>query len=124
MGLMKLLGTSFSTILNSGNPTADRTITFPDASGQVALTSDSLQQVGVGQTWQNVTGSRVAGTTYTNSTGKPIMVTVHDNASGGILTVGGVALNRATNNLWYGVIVPNGATYSFSLAFTNWSELR
>jgi len=35
MGIMKLLGTSFSTILNGGSPTADRTITFPDKDGQV-----------------------------------------------------------------------------------------
>jgi hypothetical protein len=42
MGLMKLLGTSFSTILNGGNPTADRTITFPDASGEALLKGTSL----------------------------------------------------------------------------------
>jgi hypothetical protein len=42
MGIMKLLGTSFSTILNGGNPTADRTITFPDASGESLLQGRAL----------------------------------------------------------------------------------
>jgi len=30
----------FELVLNAGNPTADRTVTFPDATGTVALTSD------------------------------------------------------------------------------------
>lgn len=40
-----------------------------------ANTAD-LKEIGVGQTWQDVTVSRVAGTTYTNSTGKPIMIAI------------------------------------------------
>lgn len=42
MGLLKLLGTSFNTILNGGNPTADRTITFPDVSGEALLVGRAL----------------------------------------------------------------------------------
>jgi len=41
-----------------------------------ALAGAALGAVGVGQTWQNVTGSRSAGTTYTNSTGRPIQVAI------------------------------------------------
>ena len=40
-----------------------------------ANTAD-LKEIGVGQTWQDVTASRVAGITYTNSTGKPISVSI------------------------------------------------
>lgn len=34
--------------------------------------------LGVNQTWQDLTGSRSAGTTYQNTTGKPIMVSIRD----------------------------------------------
>ena len=34
---------------------------------------------GVGQTWQNLTSSRVSGTIYTNTTGRPIVVKVSSN---------------------------------------------
>jgi len=34
------------------------------------------QQIGVGQTWQDVSGSRTNGTSYQNTTGKPILVNV------------------------------------------------
>ena len=39
-----------------------------------APTWQAFSGVGVGQTWQNLTGSRSSGVTYTNSTGKPIQV--------------------------------------------------
>ena len=32
--------------------------------------------LGVGQTWQDLSGSRSTGVTYTNTTGKPIMVSL------------------------------------------------
>jgi len=37
--------------------------------------------LGVSQTWQNLSGSRVFGTSYQNTTGKPISVSVEGNAS-------------------------------------------
>ena len=118
-----------------GTPSAGQTVIYPkddkllyykDDAGVERLVNvtATIAGIGDGQTWQNVTASRAAGTTYTNSTGKPIMMNVHDNSSGGVLVVGGVTQNRATNNLFYTAIVPNGATYSFSLAFTHWNELR
>lgn len=84
----------------------------------------AMSSIGYGQTWQNVTASRVASTTYYNTTGKPIVVSLHDNASGLTFTVGGVAMNRPSNNFWYSAIVPPGVTYIANGAFTNWSELR
>ena len=41
---------------------------------QVKILND--RDFGVGQTWKDLTASRVLGTTYTNTTGKPIVVCV------------------------------------------------
>ena len=72
MGILSLLGSTYKTILDGGNPTANRTVVFPDKSFTVADNADiPLTQIGIGQTWQTVT--RTSGVTYTNSTGKPIM---------------------------------------------------
>jgi len=35
------------------------------------------QDLGVGQTWQDVSGSRAVSTSYQNTTGKPIVVSIH-----------------------------------------------
>jgi hypothetical protein len=81
--------------------------------------------VGVGQTWQSVTGSRMAATPYTNTTGRTITVNITAGAAG-TSTVGGVTvgfLSGAANGT-SSFPVPNGSTYSHSGAFTNWSELR
>jgi len=92
--------------------------------------------IGVGQTWQDVIGSRVLGTTYTNSTGKPIMIRCSTNSSvagTSVLTVNGVALES-----WYSVngqpeivaIVQNGGTYVLTyppggtVSIFKFSELR
>jgi hypothetical protein len=45
--------------------------TIQGAGGNAAT---AMSSVGYGQTWQDVTGSRTAGTTYYNTTGKPIQV--------------------------------------------------
>jgi len=90
---------------------------------------------GVGQTWQDVTGSRAVGTTYTNSTGKPIMVstvgTVLALYTTGSLIVNGLTLDTyqafvANANGTVCGIIPNGATYSTTgfVAMSSWKELR
>jgi hypothetical protein len=89
--------------------------------------------VGAGQTWQDVSGSRVSGTTYTNSTGKAIEVavaSVNGSASSanvaGVTRVfsGGSAGTTAHQNCSF--TVPAGATYSvtFGGARIYWHELR
>jgi hypothetical protein len=91
--------------------------------------------VGINQTWQDVTGSRVASTTYTNSTGAPITVLVSCSGSSGSvgLTVGGVSLPTQTVggavgfNLIATAVVPSGTTYSMSASaggIIKWVELR
>ena len=46
------------------------TITFNDS------TTQTSSAVGFGQTWQNLSGSRVNGTSYQNTTGRVIMVSL------------------------------------------------
>lgn len=95
-------------------------------SGNSATATTDSQHFGVGQTWQNVTGSRASSTTYTNSTGKPIMVCVNINSTGSAFgltfTVNGTALAgslHAASTAGYAmnetIVVPNGQTYSWSL---------
>lgn len=102
-----------STTLDFGNPSSDRTIALDD----LAKTAD-LKEIGVGQTWQDVTASRSLDTTYTNTTGKPIVVQIScTNTQGGKIVVNGVTvglvINTFTGNVqaFASAIVPNGATY-------------
>lgn len=103
-------------------------VTFNDSSVQ------SAAGIGYGQTWQNVTGSRVSGTTYTNSTGKPIMVMAisAQGAYPGIsLYIAGTAFPAIAGgyhpgsgaDVWCSAIIPNGTTYRVDNFATFW-ELR
>jgi len=92
--------------------------------------------IGVGQTWQNVAGSRALGTTYTNSTGKPIAVStqVQSTTNGtNTIVIAGVTAVQTTTTANLGTtmfaIVPNGATYvvdnnQASKSIITWAELR
>lgn len=132
----------------TGNQTIAGTKTFssfpvtpsaaPTANYQVAnkkYVDDN--SIGVGQTWQNMTGSRAFDTTYTNTTGRSIAVSVSTNSSAGShsieATVGGVAvyrqvINTASNSNSRNAtfIVPPGATYRVTASDTlwQWLELR
>lgn len=96
------------------------------------------QAIGVGQTWQNVTGSRAIGTTYTNSTGKPILalisVTVSSSSNANII-LNGTAVSFVYGNtasasiIPVTLIIPAGATYSVNInsgspSINIWQELR
>jgi hypothetical protein len=97
---------------------------------------NDAKNLGVVQTWQDVTGSRAAATTYTNSTGRPIQVAIYAGAASGgtiTLTIAGLQVGQhtngtAVNNTGQVVgIVPIGATYSITLSswtLTAWRELR
>lgn len=99
-------------------------------------TNGRTNGIGEGQTWQNVTASRVAGTTYTNSTGKPIevfikLVIVNTSSNSLTVTVDGKTLFPAgalyTLNYPLSFIIPNGITYSITLSAISivaWFELR
>ena len=109
---------------------------FNVAAGTSATQAVRFDQVlGLGQTWQDVTGSRSFGTTYTNTTGRPIALSLRTspiNNSFVNVTVGGVLIARR----WGGeswapeitifAIVPAGSTYSVASSheIESWCELR
>lgn len=121
---------SFSTTQAPGtNNTTIATTAFVRAAVNAATSAPTL---GVGQTWQNVTSSRVLGTTYTNNTGAPINVFVIINAANtqtngyvnGIQVAHSSAGNHTTS---VSFIVPVAATYSVttsSSTLQRWAELR
>ena len=88
----------------------------------------------IGQTIQDVTGSRAKATPYTNSTGKEIWVTVNPTATASAtssLTVNGVVVQSlsfgsATVTAPLSAPVPAGGTYQFDSTTTilRWVELR
>ena len=84
--------------------------------------------LGVGQTWQNVTSSRSVGVTYTNNTGRPIQVMINHNfGQYGTITLGGVTLPMADGDTYsfFNFIIPNGTTYRVDNgAIVSWAELR
>jgi hypothetical protein len=94
----------------------------------------ALMSLGYGQTWQNVTASRAAGTTYYNTTGKPIEVIANlslGNGGNGSWTVNGsvVASTSATAGtivMSISAIVPPGQSYLLTTNSTivSWYEIR
>lgn len=132
-------GSNYVRLIAPTSVASNKTITLPDATGTVALTSNVI---GVSQTWTDVTASRSTGTTYTNSTGKPIQVSIQSiiiaSVSGGTawFEVGGVTIARAGGSgnvanmpAYVYAIVPDGATYKLNTVsgITNpnvWAELR
>ncbi len=105
--------------------------------------------LGVGQTWQDMTGSRTSGTTYTNTTGRIIFISVSSTAAGeqtrlvarvdGVLMAHQGMLGTGSQYVSFASIalpVPAGSTYSVTLggtasgipspseAISGWLELR
>ena len=140
-GLLLYLG-----LTNAAKTDAKNTFTQKQTfSGSVALPSDTTlngigleslfdskldasNALGTGQNWVDVTASRTAGVTYTNTTTRPICVSIPETGDGdrGIY-VGGVltAFARGTDSdSTLFAIVPPGAQYIFSGAFSSWAELR
>jgi hypothetical protein len=109
-------------------------ISAPNLSG--TNTGDqTLSEIGVGQTWQDLSGSRSAGITYTNTTGKPIslfLVIKDEGVSGFTFSIDGISLTYATlENLQsesISLVIPNGVQYgNLQLNGNNighWLELR
>ena len=100
-------------------------ISAPNLSG-TNTGNQTLNEIGVGQTWQEVTGSKVENTNYTNSTGKPIMIAVQGASSAVEITVDGVEVAKlGTGNDTGAAIVPNLSVYYIECDdISNWAELR
>lgn len=104
---------------------------------QAAVTN---QLLGVGQTWQDVKGSRSLGSTWTNNTGRTIQVsvTVQDSegftsveVDGSVKAVQSSGRDANTAQISYAtlcVTIPAGGTYVFtahtSSTIHTWTELR
>jgi len=98
------------------------------------------QDLGVGQTWQDMTASRTVGVTYTNTTGKPITVCLSIDISGaagalyraavsGIVVWDTKASSAYQDYVNIFLIIPTGGTYSVTqtagtYAIMIWTELR
>ena len=78
---------------------------------------------GVGQTWQNMTSSRVSGTTYTNSTTRTIELYIQTGVNSSSVTVDGSVLPTHGSSMVQ-LVVPSAKTYSFGGSFSAWWELR
>ena len=125
--------------VESTQATAGTWATAPSTiQGQGGQALAAMSSLGYGQTWQDVSASRVSGTTYYNTTGKPIMLSITGTNSGTsasalTVTISGVsvfAVNRGAGNTQeYSVqlVVPNGGTYSTTetgITQRIWAELR
>ena len=92
--------------------------------------------VGVGQSWQDVSGSRAVGTDYQNTTGKPIMIIVEKRGGGGFLelssngstwlqVVGFPSAVGSYEEYAISFIVPDDHYYRISAGgYERWHELR
>src|SRR5690606_37829563 len=95
-----------------------------------AATIAQSTDLGVGQTWQNVTSSRSGGVTYANNTGRPIQVLINANLNSGSLVLGGVTIPINDSDFYSqpSFIVPSGSTYRVNVGTTGsiltWAELR
>jgi len=131
----RVVGTVVSTQATAG--TWATTPSLVQGQGGQALAS--MQSLGFGQTWQNLTGSRAVSTTYYNTTSKPILVNAQvqttSNTVGTLTaTVNGiqVALSAiaASSGFFCGYvsfIVPPNNSYSVASTYgsiTTWAELR
>ncbi len=104
----------------------------PSNAAVIAQSTD----LGVGQSYVDVTSSRSSGTTYTNNTGKPIFVslTLRDSSSasqpfveflvGGVRAIYSPDLTELNHS--FSAIVPAGFTYRLNTGniLQFWSELR
>jgi len=110
-----------------------------NVTGNAATATTANNALGVGQSWQDLTGSRSLNQDYTNSTGRSIQVTCNPIARSGTtatVVVGGVTILMSTTLDCCGVpqisyfpfsfVVPPGAVYRVngSFGFTIWAELR
>lgn len=144
ISLIKKDGTSAGTINANGlfNNTLTSTNTnqaLTAAQGKVlkdTLDTTVSSSFGVGQTYSDVTASRVSGTTYTNSSTRPIMlsIAVRDGGSSATLYVNSSIAIRlddlaggSAGYVQIVTVVPSGQTYKLDTTgnlITFWGELR
>jgi hypothetical protein len=102
----------------------------PANTSSIAQSTD----LGVGQSWQNVTSSRSLGVTYVNNTGRPILVVVSmsDARGNNYVLINGVNIGdidtKATTGDRMTFIVPISNSYRIEVGLggtiSTWAELR
>lgn len=123
----------------TGTPTAPTAAAGTDTTqlATTAFVQAELAEVGVGQTWQDVSGSRNKSTNYRNTTGVPIQVSITDADSSNYevqvstdastwVAVGKVG-SSGTNETVTSFVVPDDHYYRInggSGAANVWAELR
>ncbi|WP_370557803.1 phage tail protein [Edwardsiella tarda] len=112
-----------------------------DVGNEQGMVAPGDVTLGVNQTYQDVTSSRVLGVTYTNSLSRPIVVSVKVNAQpsaeiaiivGGVQAYGDNFSRKGLEVVWLyaSAIVPPGSTYSVltrsgpTVDIVKWVELR
>ena len=131
----RVVGTVVSTQATAG--TWATTPSLVQGCGGQAMAS--MQSLGYGQTWQNLTGSRAVSTTYYNITSKPILVnaqvqttsntvgTLTATANGIQVALSAIAASAGYYCGYVSFIVPPNNSYSVASTYgsiTTWSELR
>ena len=124
------LATLTSVVLNNTLTSTSTTEALTAAQGKVL----NDQAFGVGQTWQDVTGSRSKNTTYTNTTGRSIylkMVIADTPFQVGVaLIINNIRFDYSDVQegfrLSIDAVIPSGGTYRFEGNDTiiTWAELR
>ena len=121
-------------ILNNTVTSTSATQALTAAQGKVL----NDQAFGIGQTYSNVTASRVSGTTYTNSSTRPIMLSIavvdgYDAGAATLYVNSSIAIrldDLAGGSAGYVqivAVVPSGQTYKLDATgnlITFWGELR
>jgi hypothetical protein len=132
--ILESAGGTFFGILDSGDLTADRTITIPDASGEICLNTGNCTAAGtaggdLSGTYPNATVARINGVTLGSTTASAGRILVGDGsqwvsvamssdatlASSGALTIGADAVALATDTTGdYIATIANGSGISVS----------
>lgn len=119
-----VVGTSDTQTLTNKTINASQLVAGSVTSTQLAT---AVTPVGVGQTWQDVSGSRSVGSTYTNSTGRPIQILAVSSSSAWGVVINGTTLipgGTYTSFVTVSMVIPAGATYSLtSGTIGKWLEL-
>ena len=124
-----LLGDQATSAWTTGTGTTESLVS--PAKVKAAIDQFAPANVGVSQTWQDVSGSRTAGTAYQNTTGKAIDVAVQLGTGTTYLQVSSdgttyltIANGNTTSTVPASVIVPDDHYYKVVGSFTRWHELR
>jgi len=124
-----LLGDQASSAWTTGTGTTESLVS--PAKVKAAIDQFAPSSVGVSQAWQDMSGSRTAGTAYQNTSGKAIHVAVQLGTGTTYLQVssdGVTYLSVANgNNLLTApasAIIPNNHYYKVVGSYTRWHELR